>query len=184
MENWRSCILTGCRSDKFFVDLPLIGLYIETKAREPIPAPDPYKNSVIERLFTEKLPQAPSRLKQVWLQPDIDTARTYADRLIDDYENRFPEAARILEEGLEDSLQFYSFHRMDARKISSTNILERLNREIRRRTNVVGVFPNMDSYIRLVTSHLIEYSEDWSAGKAYIHPEKIALIQEKRLMAA
>ena len=125
-----------------------------------------------------------SSLKQVWLQPDIDTARTYADRLMDDYENRFHEAARILEEGLEDSLQFYSFQRMDARKISSTNILERLNREIRRRTNVVGVFPNMDSYIRLVTSHLIEYSEDWSAGKAYIHPEKIALIQEERQMAA
>ena len=125
-----------------------------------------------------------SSLKQVWLQPDIDTARTYADRLMDDYENRFPEAARILEEGLEDSLQFYSFQRMDARKISSTNILERLNREIRRRTNVVGVFPNMDSYIRLVTSHLIEYSEDWSTEKAYIHPEKIALIHEERQMAA
>ncbi len=63
-------------------------------------------------------------------------------------------------------------------------MLERLNREIRRRTNVVGVFPNMDSYIRLVTSHLIEYSEDWSAGHAYINPEKIALIQEERQMAA
>lgn len=125
-----------------------------------------------------------SRLKQIWLQPDIDTARAYTDRLMDDYENRFPEAARILEEGLEDSLQFYSFQRMDARKISSTNMLERLNREIRRRTNVVGVFPNMDSYIRLVTSHLIEYSEDWSAEKAYIHPEKIALTQEERQMAA
>ena len=140
--------------------------------------------NILARIPSKEKTAFASRLKQVWLQPDIDTARTYADRLIDDYENRFPEAARILEEGLEDSLQFYSFHRMDARKISSTNILERLNREIRRRTNVVGVFPNMDSYIRLVTSHLIEYSEDWSAGKAYIHPEKIALIQEKRLMAA
>lgn len=89
-----------------------------------------------------------------------------------------------LEDGLEDSLQFYSFKQIDHRKISSTNMLERLNREIRRRTNVVGVFPNMDSYIRLVTSHLIEYSEDWSTGKAYISSEQIALIQEERRMAA
>jgi len=83
-------------------------------------------------------------------------------------------------QSLEDSLQFYSFMQMDHRKISSTNILERLNREIRRRTNVVGVFPNMASYIRLVTSYLIEYSEDWSPGKAYISSEQIALIQEER----
>ena len=63
-------------------------------------------------------------------------------------------------------------------------MLERLNREIRRRTNVVGVFPNMDSYVRLVTSYLIEYSEDWGVGKAYVNPEKISLIQEERQMAA
>ena len=143
-----------------------------------------FMRNILARIPSKEKTAFASRLKQVWLQPDIDTARTCADKLMDDYENRFPEAARILEEGLEDSLQFYSFQRMDARKISSTNILERLNREIRRRTNVVGVFPNMDSYIRLVTSHLIEYSEDWSTEKAYIHPEKIALIHEERQMAA
>lgn len=125
-----------------------------------------------------------SRLKQIWLQPDMDTAKAYADNLIDDYGNRFCEAVQVLEEGIEDSLQFYSFQCIDARKISSTNMLERLNREIRRRTNVVGVFPNMDSYIRLVTSHLIEYSEDWSSGNAYINPTKIALVQEERQKVA
>ncbi len=125
-----------------------------------------------------------SKLKQIWLQPDIDSARVNADNFMDGYESRYPEAARILEEGLEDSIQFYTFKHMDHRKISSTNMLERLNREIRGRTNVVGVFPNMDSYIRLVTSHLIEYSEDWCAGKSYVNPEKISLIQEERQMAA
>ncbi len=143
-----------------------------------------FMRNILARIPSKDKAAFASRLKQIWLQPDIDTARTYADSLMDDYEDRYPEAAKILEEGLEDSIQFYSFKHMDHRKISSTNMLERLNRGIRRRTNVVGVFPNMDSYIRLVTSHLIEYSEDWGAGKAYVNPEKISLIQEERQMAA
>lgn len=143
-----------------------------------------FMRNILARIPSKDKATFASRLKQIWLQPDIDTAKAYADSLMDEYEKRFCEAMQVLEEGLEDSLQFYSFQRMDARKISSTNMLERLNREIRRRTNVVGIFPNMDSYIRLVTSHLIEYSEDWSASHAYINPEKIVLIQEERQKAA
>ncbi len=143
-----------------------------------------FMRNILARIPSKDKAVFASKLKQIWLQPDIDSARAYADNLMDDYESRYPEAARILEEGLEDSIQFYTFKHMDHRKISSTNMLERLNREIRRRTNVVGVFPNMDSYIRLVTSHLIEYSEDWCSGKAYVNPEKISLIKEERQMAA
>jgi putative transposase len=76
-------------------------------------------------------------------------------------------------ENLEDSLAFYAFPELDARKISSTNMLERLNREIRRRTNVVGIFPNPDSYLRLAATFLIEYAEDWSVSKAYLNPKAI-----------
>lgn len=79
---------------------------------------------------------------------------------MDDYEAKYPEAIKKLEEGLEDSLQFFNFEQIDSRKIASTNMIKRLNREIRRRTKVVGIFPSLDSYIRLVTSYLIEYSED------------------------
>ncbi len=143
-----------------------------------------FMRNILARIPSKDKAAFASRLKQIWLQPDIDTARAYTETLMDEYENRYPEAITTLEEGLEDSLQFYAFKRMDARKISSTNMLERLNREIRRRTSVVGIFPTMDSYIRLVTCNLIEYSEDWSAGKAYINPAKIALIQEERQMAA
>ena len=90
---------------------------------------------------------------------------------------QYSQAISILEEGLEESLQFFSFHEIDSRKISSTNLLERLNREIRRRTKVVGIFPSMDSYVRLVTSYLIEYSEDWSSGRSYINPKIIEELQ-------
>ena len=85
------------------------------------------------------------------------------------YGERFPKAIRILEEGLDDSLAFYGLEDVDPRKISSTNMLEHLNKEIRRRTRPIGIFPNADSYIRFVTIYLIEYSEDWSTNKAYLN---------------
>lgn len=99
---------------------------------------------------------------------------------MDAEEKHYPVAIRTLEEGLEDTLQFYHFKEMDHRKISSTQLLERLNKEIRRRTRVVGVFPIQDAYIRLVTSYLMEYSEDWSTGRSYIHPKIIEQIHERR----
>ncbi len=73
------------------------------------------------------------KLKAIWLQPDRDSAIRYAHEIIEEYAARYPEAISVLEEGLEDSLQFYAFGELDARKISSTNSIERLNAEIRRR---------------------------------------------------
>lgn len=119
------------------------------------------------------------KLKQIWLQPDYDSAKKYADWFMNEYEGKYSQAIATLEEGLEESLQFFNFRQIDARKIASTNLLERLNREIRRRTKVVGIFPSMDSYIRLVTSYLIEYSEDWSSGRSYINPMLINEIQQQ-----
>lgn len=94
--------------------------------------------------------------------------------MIDSYAKRFPKAVQCLEDGLEDSLAFYAFPMLDARKILSSNMIERLNREIRRRTSVVGIFPNESSYVRLVTTYLMEYAEDWSVSRAYISHASIA----------
>ena len=53
-------------------------------------------------------------------------------------------------------------------------MIERLNREIRRRTSVIGIFLNESSYVRLVTTYLMEYAEDWSVSRAYLSKESIA----------
>lgn len=111
------------------------------------------------------------KLKQIWLQPDGDSAREYASWFMNAQEKAWPQATACLAEGLEDSLQFFQFSKIDGRKIASTNVLERLNREIRRRTKVVGIFPSMESYLRLVTCYMIEYSEEWSTGGHYIAEE-------------
>ena len=86
---------------------------------------------------------------------------------------RFQKTIEILEEGLKDSLAFYAFPELDARKISSTNILERLNEEIRRRTSAVGIFPNQNSSLWLLTTSLMEYAEDWPVSRAYLNPKFI-----------
>ena len=107
-------------------------------------------------------------LKGIWLAPTAELTRKWAYDVIDSYAKRFPKAVQCLEDGLEDSLVFYAFPMLDARKISSSNMIERLNREIRRRTSVIGIFPNESSYVRLVTTYLMEYAEDWSVSRAYI----------------
>jgi len=111
------------------------------------------------------------KIKHIWNQPDEQSAREYAKLIMDELEKRHPDAMKTLEEGLEDSLQFYAFPKIDQRKISSTNMLERVNLEIRRRSRVVGIFPSIDSYIRLVSCYLIEYTEDWTTGRFYIRKE-------------
>lgn len=127
-------------------------------------------------------------LKQIWLQPDLRSAQRMADMIVEQYEDRFPEAIDCLLRGLEDSLQCYHFHALDKRKISSTNTMERLNKEIRRRTKVVGVFPSRDSYIRLVTCYVQEYTEDWIAGRSYFALQSIlemqSIIKEQQRKAA
>jgi putative transposase len=125
-----------------------------------------------------------AKLKQIWYQPDQECAKQYALLVIQEYRDRFPQAIALLEEGLEDSLQFLAFPHLDQRKISSTNSLERIHKEIRRRTRVVGIFPTTDSYLRLVTSYLIEYTEDWMSSKKYISSEAITKQQAELLKIA
>ncbi len=112
-------------------------------------------------------------LKGIWLASDLETARLRAKELTDQYAGKLPKAIEVLEEGLEDALTFLAFPKLDARKVSSNNMLERLNKEIRRRTRVVGIFPNPESYLRLVTVYLMEYSEDWSVTKSYLSEDSL-----------
>jgi transposase-like protein len=124
-----------------------------------------------------------AQLKQIWQQPDYESAKRYAKLIIQEYETRFAKAIEVLENGLEDSLQYYEFPEIDSRKISSTNVLERLNKEIRRRSNVVGIFPSMDSYIQLISCYLIEYSEDWESPRCYIKKNILQQIITRRKAA-
>jgi transposase-like protein len=143
-----------------------------------------FMRNVMARVSHKDKGEFAAKLKQIWLQPDKKAAMKIARLFISEYKQRYTEAIEVLREGLEDSLQFYEFGDFDSRKIASTNMLDRLHREIRRRSRVVGIFPSVESYLRLLTSYLIEYSEDWSTNRSYIKPEKIELCESKLREAA
>jgi putative transposase len=91
-----------------------------------------------------------------------------------------PKVAALLEAAEEDLLAFYSFPADHWRKLRSTNPLERLNREIGRRTDVVGIFPDDRSLIRLATSLVIEQNDEWLVGRRYLSLDSLVPLLEER----
>lgn len=89
-------------------------------------------------------------------------------KAIEKYQVRAPEFARWLDANVDESLTVYGFPKEHMKRMRTTNGIERSNREIKRRTKVVGVFPNKESALRLVTARLIEIHEDWLTERLYL----------------
>ena len=89
-----------------------------------------------------------------------------------------PKVARLLEESEPDVLAFFSFPREHWSKLRSTNPLERVNREIGRRSDVIGILPNDAALLRLAGSLLVEQNDEWLVRRRYLSAESIALVLE------
>src|SRR3954468_15991137 len=114
-------------------------------------------------------------VRTIFAQPDAETVHQQYRRIVDQLETRFPEAAALLEEAAPDLLAFTAFPKEHWRQLWSNNSLERLNKEIRRRTDVVGIFPNRAAVIRLVGAVLAEQNDEWAvASRRYLSIESLA----------
>jgi len=112
--------------------------------------------------------------RSIFAQPDADTVAEQHRRVIAQLEERFPEAAAQLAEAEPELLAFTHFPKEHWRQLWSNNSLERLNKEIRRRTDVVGIFPDRASIIRLVGAVPAEQQDEWAVARRYMSADSIA----------
>jgi putative transposase len=106
-------------------------------------------------------------IRGIFNAPDRQTAEIYLQMAIQKYAESVPKLSAWMEENLVEGLTVFDFPIEHRRFIRTTNSLERVNREIRRRTRVVGLFPNEASCLRLISAVLMEISEEWQIGKKF-----------------
>jgi putative transposase len=110
-------------------------------------------------------------LRQAFQQPDQAAARASLSHFADQLHNRWPKLKIFVDDSLDDVLAYMSFPAQHRTKLHSTNPLERLNKEIKRRADVVGIFPNEDSIKRLIGAVLLEANDDWQLQHRYMQIE-------------
>jgi putative transposase len=118
-------------------------------------------------------------IRTVFAQPDAQGAREQWRRVSEGFRSRFPRLSELMDEAEEDLLSYAAFPQEHWQKIWSNNPLERLNKEVKRRTNVVGIFPNEAAVVRLVGSVLSEQHDEWQVSKRYFSAGSLAKLERK-----
>lgn len=112
-------------------------------------------------------------VRTIFAQPDAEQVWAQHARVVEQLSEKFPDAANLLAEAGPDVLAFTGFPKEHWKQIWSNNPQERLNKELRRRTDVVGIFPNRDAVVRLVGSVLAEQHDEWAVTRRYMGAESL-----------
>ena len=135
-----------------------------------------FMRNVLSRVPKAHQAAVSAAIRTVFAQPDQPSAvRTWRE-VADGLRARFSRAAECMDSAEEDVLAFMAFPKEHWPKLASTNCLERLNKEIKRRANVVGIFPNNAAVIRLVGAVLMEQNDEWQVSRRYLSLESLAQV--------
>jgi putative transposase len=133
--------------------------------------------NILGTVATASKDMVAATVRTIFAQPTAEACRTQLHEVVRILDGQFPTAATILEGAEADVLAHTAFPRGHRRKIASTNPLERINKEIKRRSNVVRIFPDDASVIRLVGAVLLDQHDDWAiAERRYLSEESKAHI--------
>lgn len=110
-----------------------------------------------------------AEIRSVFDCPDRDSADRRLKELVKSHEKKTPKLAAWMEENLPEGFTVFELPREHRRRMRTSNPLERVNMELKRRTRVAGIFPNEASLLRLVSARLMEISEEWETGKIYLN---------------
>jgi transposase-like protein len=132
-----------------------------------------YAKNLLGMVSFEKRKELAAGLRAVFAAPTRELALRAAEELADRWRGSHPKVAEHLEEHVEECLSCLSFPESHRRRVRTTNGLERLNQEIKRRTRVVRIFPNREACLRLVTALAVEQSEEWLTGRRYLDMEEL-----------
>ena len=119
-----------------------------------------------------------SYIRTAFAQADETAARTQWRKVADQLRPKLPKLASLMDDAEDDVLAHMAWPKELRSKLHSTNPLERLNREIKRRTNVVGIFPNDDAIIRLVGALMLEQNDEWAVTRRYMTLEAVGEVCE------
>jgi len=133
-----------------------------------------YHRNLLTRVPKSAQPWVSTLVRTIFEQPDAASVRAQHGQVVTALEAKFPQAAAHLDEARDDILAFTAFPREIWRQVWSNNPQERLNKEVRRRTDVVGIFPGRDAIIRLVGAVLAEQNDEWTEARRYMGPEILA----------
>jgi putative transposase len=119
-------------------------------------------------------------IRTVFVQPDAQSAHEQWRRVADGFRARVPPSAALLDDAEADVLAYLPLPAEHWRQLWSNNPLERLNREVKRRTDVVGIFPNAAAVVRLVGAVLAEQHDEWQVARRYLSAESLAKVLTPR----
>jgi transposase-like protein len=135
-----------------------------------------YLRDLLTKVTKSSQPWVATLVRTIFDQPDAAEVAAQFDRVVAALESKLPAAAEHLADAREDLLAFAAMPREVWRQVWSSNPQERLNRELRRRTDVVGIFPDRDAIIRLVGAVLMEQNDEWTEARRYMGVEILAKV--------